>query len=304
MPDRDFDLRQNAKMERIPALREVTDAEVEAFWRDGVVCLRQILPVDMLERMAEPVEVALGSAATADLSQMGDDLELGAGATRSVDTAVTDSGLPRGHFKAGTDHWLHQPEFLDFATRSPLPEIVARLLGSEHVHLYEDSVLVKEPGTQEKTAFHQDMAYFHLDGDRVCTTWVPLDSVRAETGAVKFVVGSHLDHTTYRPNLFVTTMSLPGTAGEEVPDFDVALGEARVVSFDTEPGDVTVHHARTIHGAGGNASSNRRRRAISVRYVGDGTVFKLVPGSPTKDHHADMRDGDAIDAEHYPLAWP
>ena len=94
-----------------------------------------------------------------------------------MDDRVAASGTPRGHFLAGTDHWREQLEFLDFALHSPLPAIVAALLGSEHVWLYEDSVLVKEPGTAEKTVFHQDMAYFHLEGDQVCTTWVPLDPV-------------------------------------------------------------------------------------------------------------------------------
>ena len=282
--------------------RELTDDEVETFWRDGVVCLRQVFPEDWLVAMAQPVEEALASAATTDLSSFGDDLA-GGGATRAVDDAVVSARVPRGHFLAGTDHWREQPAFLDFAVRSPLGAIVARLLGSEQVWFYEDSVLVKEPGTQERTAFHQDMAYFHLDGDRVCTTWVPLDPVTAETGAVRFVVGSHRDRTRYRPNTFVTDLSLPGTEGEDVPDFD-RVGEARIVSFDTEPGDITVHHARTIHGAHGNASASRRRRAISVRYAGDGTVFRAVPGGFPKPHHATMRDGDPLDPAACPLAWP
>jgi hypothetical protein len=162
--------------------------------------------------MVQPVEDALVSTAMADLSEMGDALASG-GVDRVVDGAVDGLGVPRGHFKGGTDHWLQQSEFLDFAVRSPLPAIVSALLRSSTVRLYEDSVLVKEPGTQERTAFHQDLAYFHLTGDQICTTWVPLDTVRADTGAVRFVVGSHLDRTEYRPNLFVTTMALPGTEG-------------------------------------------------------------------------------------------
>lgn len=295
---------KNPPMQRVHPTRPVTDAEVEAFWRDGVVCLRGILPIDLVESMAQPVEEALVSASMADLSEMADALESGAGASRNVDEAVVSSGVPRGHFKAGTDHWLTQPEFRDFATRSPLPEIVASLLRSEEVWFYEDSVLVKEPGTQEKTGFHQDMAYFHLDGDLVCTTWVPLDVVSAETGAVRFVAGSHLDTTAYRPNLFVSDLALPDTDGVDVPDYDREVGEARIISFDTQPGDMTVHHARTIHGAPGNASATTRRRAISVRYAGDGTRFRTVNGSPMKSHHSSMNDGDALDPEACPLAWP
>ena len=283
---------------------EVTDAEVDAFWRDGVVCLRQVMPPDWLERMAEPVEDALLSTATTDLSAFGDDLVANAGASRIVDDAVNAKGIPRGHFKAGTDHWVTQPEFLDFATRSPLGPLVAALLRSEHVWFYEDSVLVKEPGTQERTAFHQDMAYFHLAGDLVCTTWVPLDPVTAETGAVRFVAGSHLDRTRYKPNTFVTDMALPDTVGADVPDYDRQVGDTRIISFDTVPGDITVHHARTIHGAYGNASATQRRRAISVRYAGDGTVFSTVEGGFPKAHHSSLREGEPLDPAACPLAWP
>lgn len=289
-------------MERIAPTRAVTQEEVDTFWRDGVVCLRSILPLDLISSMEAPVEDALSGPAMANLSEMADALESG-GVTRLVDESVASSGVPRGQFKAGTDHWLHQEEFRNFALRSPLPEIVASLLQSEQVRLYEDSVLVKEPGTQEKTGFHQDMAYFHLDGDLVCTTWVPLDVVTAEMGAVRFVAGSHRDETTYRPSMFVSELAIPGTEGAEVPDYDTKLGEARIISFDTAPGDLTVHHARTIHAASGNLSPTKRRRAISVRYTGDGTRFKVVPGSPMKEHHSSLVEGELLD-DSCPLAWP
>jgi ectoine hydroxylase-related dioxygenase (phytanoyl-CoA dioxygenase family) len=135
---------------------------------------------------------------------------------------------------------------------------------------------------------------------------VPLDPVTAESGAVRFVVGSHLDRTRYKPNLFVTTMAIPGTEGTDVPDYDdpAEIDGAQIISFDTEPGDITVHHARTIHGAHANASATRRRRAISVRYAGDDVVFSTVAGSPTKPHHATLREGEPLDPVACPLAWP
>jgi ectoine hydroxylase-related dioxygenase (phytanoyl-CoA dioxygenase family) len=289
-------------MERIAPIRAVTQEEVATFWRDGVVCLRSILPLDLVASMEAPVEDALSGTSMANLSEMADALESG-GIARFVDESVASSGLPRGQFKAGTDHWLVQDEFREFALHSPLPEIVASLLQSDEVRLYEDSVLVKEPGTQEKTGFHQDMAYFHLDGDLVCTTWVPLDVVTEEMGAVRFVAGSHLDTTKYRPSMFVSELAIPGTDGVEVPDYDKQVGEARIVSFDTAPGDLTVHHARTIHAARGNLSRTQRRRAISVRYTGDNTRFKVVSGSPMKDHHASLVEGELLN-DACPLAWP
>jgi ectoine hydroxylase-related dioxygenase (phytanoyl-CoA dioxygenase family) len=286
----------------------VTHADRETFWRDGVVCLRGVMPGAWLDRMAAPLEEALISPATANLSQMADDLTAGAGATRLVDERVVAAGaagLPRGHFLAGTDHWREQPEFLDFALHSPLPAIVAALLRSEQVWLYEDSVLVKEPGSEEKTAWHQDMAYFALAGDLVATTWVPLDPVTATTGAVRYVAGSHRDRTKFRPGTFVTDVSFGDPDAIDVPDYDDerVAGAARIVGFDTEPGDVVIHQARTIHGAGGNASATTRRRAISVRYAGDGTTYQPAPGL-AKPHHEGMVAGTPLDPDACPLAWP
>ncbi len=89
----------------VPPLRPITDDEVATFWRDGVVCLRQVLPLDLVAAMAEPVERALTSATTTDLSAFGEDLARQTGATRLVDPTLAARGVPRGHFLAGTDHW-------------------------------------------------------------------------------------------------------------------------------------------------------------------------------------------------------
>ena len=115
---------------------------------------------------------------------------------------------PAGGFRAGVDHWRHDAGFRAFAIDSPLPAIAARLLRSASVYLYEDSLLVKEPGTREATAFHQDLGYFHVTGEQACTTWCPLDPVTAESGALRYVRGSHRWDRLYKPNLFVTRQSI------------------------------------------------------------------------------------------------
>lgn len=276
-------------------MREISDEEVETFWNDGVVCLRGVIGAQWLDRMSGPVDASLRTPAVADLSAMRDLLTDGDGEPE------LRSGGPRGQFLAGTDHWRVQPEFLEFASQSPLPAIVARLLDTTRVWLYEDSVLVKEPGAREETAFHQDLAYFHLEGEQVCTTWVPLDPVDAGRGAVRYVRGSHRDRTRFRPNFFVTATPIDGSDGEVVPDFS---GRAELVCFDTEPGDVTVHHARMIHGAHGNRSATQRRRAISVRYAGDDVVFRRKAGAPSKPHHADLVDDEPLRAPACPQVWP
>jgi len=273
--------------------------DVDVFARDGVVHLRGVLDAEWIERMRAAVETELDAPTMTDLTAMGDALA-DAGATLTRDVPAT-SGAPRGQFRAGTDHWVSNPEFLAFARDTPMPAIVARLLGSDQVWLYEDSVLVKEPGTADRTAFHQDLAYFHVDGDQVCTVWVPLDPVDATNGAVRYVRGSHHDRTAFRPNLFVTSQALPDTEGEDVADHS---DDPALIDFATEPGDVVVHHARTIHGAFANASPERRRRALSIRYAGDDVRFRVKPGAPRKSHHASLVDGAPLSEAACPRVWP
>lgn len=268
-------------------LRAVTDDEVEAFWRDGVVHLPAILPLAWVRSLEAPVDRVVGTGEAVDMGALADDAPADAPA-----------------FAAGVDHWRHDDAFRAFALDSPLGPLVAALLGSEHVRLWEDSVLVKEPGSPFATRFHTDAAYFHLSGDQICTTWVPLDAATPESGVVRWVRGSHLDDVAYRPNLFVTDEPIPDTVGERIPDVlgDPALA-ARLVSFDVVPGDLTVHHARTVHGAPAN-TSDRRRRAVSVRYCGDDARYLHKPGLPGRAELSEVADGDPVGEPWCPTAWP
>lgn len=283
---------------RVP-LRPVTPEEVSSFWRDGFVCLRSIIPQDWISVMQDAVDAWLQSPDCFDYTAYGTEVAQAAGSE-----IMLDAGERRGRFYSSQDHWLNLPEFREFALRSPVVEISANLLKADHLNLYEDSVLVKEPGTLEKTAFHQDISYFHVEGHQVCTTWVPLDPVNEHTGSLKFIRGSHLWKKKYRPNFFITDLLMPDTDGEPVPDFHKDTRSTDIVSFEMEPGDMTVHHARTIHGADGNASQSTRRRAVSVRYCGNDARYHIRKGVPLKPHHETVAEGERLDHPCCPVVWP
>ena len=74
--------------------------------------------------------------------------------------------------------------------------------------------------------------------------------------------------------------------------------------FDTAPGDIVVHHARTIHGAFANTTPDRPRRALSIRYAGDDARFRIKPGAPQKPHHASLVEGEPLAEPACPRVWP
>jgi ectoine hydroxylase-related dioxygenase (phytanoyl-CoA dioxygenase family) len=279
-------------------LRPVTQDEIDAFWHQGFVCLRQVIPPGWIARMQRALEVWLATPECLDYSAYGASVAEAAGAI-----VMLEAGERRGRFLNGIDHWKGDDDFRAFAMHSPLVAITASLLRSAKLNLYEDSVLVKEPGTLEKTAFHQDISYFNVEGSQVCTTWTPLDPVRAETGSLKFIPGSHLWKKKFRPNFFTTELAIPDTEGEVVPDYHKSMRSTEVVCYDMEPGDITVHHARTLHGADGNSSLNTRRRAISVRYCGDDARYHIRRGVLPKPHHAEVVEGQVLDHPDCPVVW-
>ena len=271
------------------------ESSIEKFWGDGFVVLKDVIDPNYVLSMKDPVRRVMDEEGT-DLSELGSLI--------TPETTLTDKGISPGKmvgsFLAGTDHWVNNKDFENFACNSVIPEIVAQVLRSESLWLYEDSVLVKEPNTAEETAFHQDLSYFHVSGEQVCTVWVPLDFASPDTGAIRFVKGSHKDRSIYRPNWFVSDDPLPNTEGKRVP----SVASEDVVAPTLSVGDISIHHARTLHGASANRSVNQSRRAISIRYCGDDARYHLRRGAPLKPHHETITEGDILTHEYCPKVWP
>jgi ectoine hydroxylase-related dioxygenase (phytanoyl-CoA dioxygenase family) len=198
-------------------MRSISDEEVETFWRDGVVCLREAVSAEWVALVAHSMEDWLASPQRFDLTQYGEEVAQARGAARIPGHGA--GGSVAGRFYSGTDSWRHFAGLRRFACESPLPGLVAALLRTAKLNLYEDSILIKEPGTPDKTYFHQDISYFHVEGEQICTSWLPVDPVSEGNGGLQFIKGSHRWGKRYRPNHFVTDLPMDGTDGEVVPDF-------------------------------------------------------------------------------------
>src|SRR3546814_18827200 len=70
-----------------------------------------------------------------------------------------------------------------------------------------------------------------------------------------------------------------------------------------EPGDAVLFDYRAVHGARANMAP-RRRRALSLRWVGDDARYVTRPGrtSPPYPGH-DMKDGQRLREDWFPVVW-
>jgi ectoine hydroxylase-related dioxygenase (phytanoyl-CoA dioxygenase family) len=210
----------------------------------------------------------------------------------------------KGSFFLDSGIAARQRDFRNFSLHGPAPEIAAALLASTQVNFFGDQIFVKEPGTRERTAFHQDATYFEIEGEQCCVLWIPTDPVTLEGGTMQYWRGSHRDGTLYQPNVFITQTPFPEAGGVPIPDIEGHISDYDIVHFDVEPGDVLVHHYRTVHGAGGNNTRYQVRRAASLRYCGDDIRFQTRPWAPRQLHHTQrLDDGAPLSGPDFPIVW-
>jgi ectoine hydroxylase-related dioxygenase (phytanoyl-CoA dioxygenase family) len=214
------------------------------FARDGAVCARQVVSPALLERVAAAIDANL--AAPSELAQVasGDD--------------------DPGRFVEDFCNWQRFPAYLELA--EAVAPVAAALMGSNTVRLYHDHLLVKEAGTRQATPWHQDQPYYDVEGRDVVSMWLPVDPVTRES-TLEFVAGTHLGPW-LMPRTFMLQESkwFPEGSLAEVPAIDDDRHSFPIIGWALQPGDAIFFHALALHGSRG---SSRRRRVISIRYLGD-----------------------------------
>jgi ectoine hydroxylase-related dioxygenase (phytanoyl-CoA dioxygenase family) len=135
------------------------------------------------------------------------------------------------------------------------------------------------------------------------------DVVTADSGAMRYVRGSHRWGSFFRTNNFASQGQglEPGQNEEgqiQLPDIEGTPEKYDVVTYPSNPGDVIVHHSNLIHGSGPNYSGDRTRRAVSFRFAGDDVRYRHHRSAPPQPHHRhNLRDGDVLDSDQFPIVW-
>ena len=300
-----------------------------AFERDGFVVLRDVLTENEVAKMRSVVDAQLARRnsptaydfqAVSDAIWSDDEPDAG-GATRfdvgRMKALVRSDPLARrpvasrhrrgepGRFFYEVAGWLDYADMREVALDSALPKVAYDLLDTAYVNFWEDVTFVKEPGAVLPTEFHSDYGYFQISGEKCVIVWVPLDEAGAENGTLEVVRGSHLWGGEVKPGLFFATTPIPAGRGERLPDIGARRDEFDIVACEASPGDVVVMHVRLVHGAGGNGTDDRTRRAVSLRYCGDDVRYDDKEGALKQDWlNHDLRTGDALFHPDYPLVWP
>lgn len=263
----------------------ITEKLSQSWLDDGFVLVRDAFPEEMMDLLRLGTEKAMANPGP---------------------TSKEYAEEGKGRFF--TDHHMRRriPEFQDFLENSVVREIGAGLMQTQKLNLFDEHLLVKEPGTENPTYWHQDLPYYELSGTQIISLWIPMDPTSPESGAVSFVRGSHKWGKVYQPirigigDLVEEAESFDGPA----PDIEDEPDKYDIVTFDNlKPGDCLAFQAAVLHHASPNTTKSTRRRAISIRFAGDDVTWQPRPYIPSVPDSPNLVPGGPLDSDQYPVVW-
>jgi ectoine hydroxylase-related dioxygenase (phytanoyl-CoA dioxygenase family) len=255
----------------------ISDSQIEEFEAAGAICLRGLFCMDWITRARVAVDRAL----------------------------TTEARDGRPAFQVLHSLAAQDADIRAFVFESPAAEIARRLMRSRTVRYYFDQVFIKEPGSEAPTPWHHDQPYWPAAGRQICSLWLALDPVTQANGGLAYVHGSHLWGREYAPVPFTDRgrrAMAAASSNEPLPDIDAQRDQYRFLSWEMQPGDCLVHQARAVHGASGNTTHEHRRRALSVRWLGDDARYR-APGERTDPMLIDpaLTPGERMESARFPL---
>lgn len=151
--------------------------------------------------------------------------------------------------------------FLAELVRHPqILDAIEDLLGPD-ILCWSSNFFIKEAADPAFVSWHQDSTYWGLSTPDVATAWVALTASTAENGAMAMVPGSHrFDQMPHRDTFDRHNLL---TRGQEIA---VEVDEAKAVVLKLLPGEMSLHHVRTVHGSAPNPTFDRRI-GFAIRYI-------------------------------------
>jgi ectoine hydroxylase-related dioxygenase (phytanoyl-CoA dioxygenase family) len=258
---------------------------IATFQRDGAVCVRGAFSAEQVALVERGIEHNLASPSERAL--------------------VASKDSDAGRFVEDFCNWQRVAEYERFIRESPAAAIAGQLMGSRQVRLYHDHMLVKEPGTRQPTPWHQDQPYYNIAGSQTCSLWMPVDPV-SRPATLEFVAGSHLGPW-LMPRTFMDSQArwFPEGSLRDLPDIEADRDAFPIVGWQLEPGDGVFFHMLTLHAAAG-VEPGRRRRAFSLRFLGDDVVHapRAWRTSPEFPGLADqLGEGEPMHHPLFPVLW-
>jgi ectoine hydroxylase-related dioxygenase (phytanoyl-CoA dioxygenase family) len=231
------------------AVRWLTEEQVASYRRDGYVAIPRVIQGARLAQLRAVTDDFVERSRAVTASDAVFDLDSRHTATRPVLRRIKNPADNHPLYR-----WL--------AFESPIPDIVAELLGPD-VKFHHSKLNLKGSHVGAPVEWHQDAAFYPHSNDDVLAVGLLLDDSTPENGALAVLPRSHHGpiHSHYdAAGRFVGSM--------QAPDVE-RLDRGEHVLLALPAGSVHIHHYRLIHWSAPNTSASERRLLINAYSAAD-----------------------------------
>lgn len=268
----------------------LTQAQKDAFWRDGVLTVENAVSAGQLDKMRS---VFSGWVEESRL--------------HNEDYGQTLDGRPRFDLQPGHCaetpglRRVQSPEevsdvFADIMRQAATVDFCAELIGPG-LRFHHGKINSKLPGTATQVKWHQDFPFEPMTNDDMITALLFIDDVTLENGPLEVLPGTHKGpiHSHWHDGVFTGS----------VDDAIIDAQRGNIVRCTGKAGSVCLMHANLLHGSAPNLSDHPRTLYIATYYAED--AIELSPNHlPSRLTHELVR-GEAsgrVRCTAYEMALP
>lgn len=224
------------------SVKEISEEKINFYSQNGFVKIKNVVGEEFLDEVKKIIESAV-------LIRKGKDAR-----------GLKDkSQYEQSFLQCGYLCWDF-PAIKEFVFAKRFAGIALDLMQVEHVRLWHDQALFKEPGGRITDA-HQDCSYWPVnEPQHTITMWLALTDVPKEKGCLYFYPNSNNPEQREYVDIFKN------------PHQPERLKDLEKVFVPLKAGDATFHSGLTFHGAGNNQTTEMRT-AMTIIYIKDGLTF-------------------------------
>lgn len=208
----------------------LTDAQVAQYERDGIFSPIRVMPAADARRYRDALEDYEARTGEPINSNMRHNVHL---------------------LFTWTAELIRHPKILDAVEDVLGPDILC----------WTTNFFIKEARDPGYVSWHQDATYWGLEPNDVCTAWFAMSDAPVESGAMKFLPGSHKQQQVPHVDTFHEHNLL--TRGQEIA---VEVDERQAVDVPLAAGEISLHHILAVHGSKPNITADRRI-GLAIRYI-------------------------------------
>ncbi|HDQ4563223.1 phytanoyl-CoA dioxygenase family protein [Pseudomonas aeruginosa] len=250
--------------------RVLTAEEIQRYRDDGVIMIKGAIDPNWMALIESGIEEARHKASM-----------VGRFMSRKVEGYQMDIFL-----------WKRIDALRDLIYYGPFARWAQQLMGAQEVRFFYDQMFIKEPGTDAPTPWHQDLSFWPIRGEQICSFWIPCDPVTRANSGLMYVRGSHKWPQRFKAISPDYVAAIIDDSMDDIPDINANLDQYELLDWEMEPGDILMFHPLTLHGSYGNQSRTMRRRALALRWTGEDVVYApTAKRMPINYEHASVSGG-------------